>query len=261
MPSDGAQSAPAGWTLYVDGETTNTIEGGWCAINHGDNISIEMEDGTIVEHQYTDGEYLWGVWNSNIPDMELSQTISGMPKGTYTVSADVMIQYNWAGDCTTTQRIFGNNFVQMWGSEGAYSENNLPQDAKDATVLTYANYVCAPSQSGLDNSDLLHPMHVTFSVADDGILKVGFRTNGINFDGLKWGQEGALNGQGWFKIDNFRLSYDSEDMTVAVKGVETAAKPSALSFYGIGGQRLNAPRRGLNIVKGADGQARKVIVK
>ena len=261
-PSDGAQNAPYGWTLYVDGEEAQTVSGGWCAINHGDNISVELEDGSIIDHQYTDGEYLWGIWNSNIPEVELSQTLTGMPAGTYTVQADVMVQYNWAGDCTTTQRIFGNNSVQMWGSQGAYSEMNLPEDAKNADELTYANYICAPNQPGMDNSDLLHPMSVTFGVGEDGVLKVGFRTNGINIDGAKWGQDGGLNGQGWFKVDNFRLSYDSEEMPAAIKGVTAGnGQKASVAYYSLDGRQQNAPQRGLNIVKTANGKTVKVIVK
>ena len=46
--SDGAVSAPAGWTLLVNGEPAETVSGGWCAINHGDNINVQLEDGSII---------------------------------------------------------------------------------------------------------------------------------------------------------------------------------------------------------------------
>ncbi len=257
--SDGAQPAPTGWTLTLDGEVVTTAPGlAWCAINHGDPISVIMEDGTEINHQYTDGEHLWGIWNSNIPEVELSQTIKNMPSGTYTLQADVMVQYNWAGDCTTTQRIFGNNFVQMWGTEEAYSELNLPEDAKNAAVLTYAGWVCAAGQDGIYNSDLLHPMKVVFEVGEDGVAKIGFRTNGVNADGLTFA-DGGLNGQGWFKVDNFRLSYDSEELA-SVKGVQQNTGKSAVSFYSLDGRLLQAPQRGINIVRTGD-KTRKVIVK
>ena len=255
--SDGAQPAPAGWTLKVDGEVAETVSGGWCAINHGDNISVTLDDGTEITHQYTDGEHLWGIWNSNIPEVELSQTFQNMPPGTYTLQADVMVQYNWAGDCTTTQRIFGNNHVQMWGTEGAYSELNLPEDAKNAAGLTYAGWVCAPNQEDIYNSDLLHPMSVTFMVGDNGIATIGFRTNGVNADGLKFA-DGGLNGQGWFKVDNFRLSYDSTDYD-GIEGI-TTQPADGVAFFSIDGRRLPAAQRGLNIMRTA-GKVTKVFVK
>ena len=260
-PSGGSANPPAGWTLKIDGEVITSAPGlTWCGINNGDDISVILDDGTEITHQYTDGTHLWGIWDSYIPEVELSQKFENMPAGTYTVQADVMIQYNWAGDCTTTQRIFGNNYVQMWGTEGAYTELNLPEDAKNATELTYAGYVCAPGQEGLDNSDLLHPMKVTFEVGDDHTATIGFRTNGVNAQGLKFGdEEGGLNGQGWFKVDNFRLSYDSEELT-SVNGIKQQ-KPTAVTFYSIDGRLLQAPQHGLNIMRNADGKTVKIMVK
>ncbi len=258
--SDGAQPCPTGWNLYVDGQPAQTVSGGWCAINHGDAISVELEDGNVIDHQYTDGEHLWGIWNSNMPEVELSQTLKNLPVGTYTLQADVMVQFNWAGDNTTTQRIFGNNFVQMWGSEGAYSELNMPEDAKTAKVLTYAGNYCMAGQEGLYNSDLLHPMSVTFDVYEDGIATIGFRTNGINADGNTFAT-GGLNGQGWFKVDNFRLSYDSEQ-TQYESGVGQLSNSVAtpVRFYSLDGRLLPSPRRGLNIMKTGD-SVHKVYMK
>ena len=263
LPSDGAVKAPKGWTLYVDGAEAETVTGGWCAINHGDNISVTLEDGSVVEHQYTDGEYLWGIWNSNIPEVQLSQTLKNMPPGTYTLTADVMVEHNWAGDCTTTQRIFGNNCVQMWGTPEAYSELNLPADAVNAAELTYAGHVCAKDLEGAANCKLLHPMQVTFGVGPDSTLTIGFRTNGVNFDGKTYA-DGGLNGQGWFKVDNFRLSYDSEDIPTCIKSISEINTIKS-EIYGLDGTRRNALRRGLNIVRmpQSDGsmKSKKIIFK
>lgn len=263
MPSDGAVKAPKGWTLKVNGEEAETVSGGWCAINKGDAISVALEDGSIVTQQPTDGEHLWGIWNSNIPEVELSQTLKNMPPGTYTVKADVMVQYNWAGDCTTTQRIFGNNCVQMWGMENAYSELNMPADALNAAELTYAGHICADGLEGLENSSLLHPMEVTFGVGQDSTIVIGFRTNGVNINGQKFA-DGGLNGQGWFKVDNFRLSYDSEEIPAGIDAISEKAG-SLSEIYNINGVRMNTLRRGINIVRmmQTDGKTKvkKVIIK
>lgn len=259
--SDGSQPAPAGWTLYVNGEQAESVSGGWCAINHGDNINVELEDGSLIEHQYTDGEHLWGIWNANIPEVELSQTLKNLPAGTYKLQADVMVQYNWAGDNTTTQRIFANRCVQMWGSEGSYSEMNTTDDMLNAAKLTYAENYCAAGQEGLFSSDLLHPMEVTFSLNEGDVARIGFRTNGVNVNGETFAA-GGINGQGWFKVDNFRLTYVSEEVDpalTAVEAVKTVATGGAEAIYRLDGSRVSSLQRGVNIVKTEDGKTKKVI--
>lgn len=260
----GTVDAPKGWNLIVNGDTCRTAaelnaQGltGWCAINSGDPIKVGIAEGDTVYQQPTDGLKLWGIWNSNIPEVELSQTITGLPVGTYTLTADVMVEYNWAGDNITTQRIFGNDFVQMFSTDGAH-ELNLPADAiaaRDKDIanpdekyvhLTYADYLCV---AGEPTTSLLRPMKVTFCVDETGIACIGFRTNGVNTEGLTYA-EGGRNGQGWFKVDNFRLTYDSE--TIAA-GIEEVLQGSSVvvgrQFFTIDGVQISAPQKGVNIVK------------
>ena len=254
--SNGSQPAPAGWTLKIDGEVMTTAPGfGWCAINRGDDIDVTDEQGNYYSHQYTDGEHVWGVWNGTIPEIEISQTLKNMPAGTYTLQADVMVQNQWAGNCLTTQRLFANNYVQMWGTEG-FHEVNLPADAREATVLTYAGYTCEREEGLADNqqpTSLLKPMSVTFEVGEEGLATIGFRTNGIEPDGTP-----SATCHGWFKLDNFRLSYDSAELT-AVNGVKVQSN-SPVTFYTIDGRQLQAPQRGLNIMKTGD-KTVKILVK
>lgn len=254
--SNGSQPAPAGWTLKIDGEVMTTAPGfGWCAINRGDDIDVTDEQGNYYSHQYTDGEHVWGVWNGTIPEIEISQTLKNMPAGTYTLQADVMVQNQWAGNCLTTQRLFANNYVQMWGTEG-FHEVNLPADAREATVLTYAGYTCEREEGLADNqqpTSLLKPMSVTFEVGEEGLATIGFRTNGIEPDGTP-----SATCHGWFKLDNFRLSYDSAELT-AVSGVKVQSN-SPVTFYTIDGRQLQAPQRGLNIMKAGD-KTVKILVK
>lgn len=254
--SNGSQPAPAGWTLKIDGEVMTTAPGfGWCAINRGDDIDVTDEQGNYYSHQYTDGEHVWGVWNGTIPEIEISQTLKNMPTGTYTLQADVMVQNQWAGNCLTTQRLFANNYVQMWGTEG-FHEVNLPADAREATVLTYAGYTCEREEGLTDNqqpTSLLKPMSVTFEVGEEGLATIGFRTNGIEPDGTP-----SATCHGWFKLDNFRLSYDSAELT-AVSGVKVQSN-SPVTFYTIDGRQLQAPQRGLNIMKTGD-KTVKILVK
>lgn len=280
--SGGTENAPKGWNLILNGDTCVTraeiaAQGinAWCAINLGDAINVELEDGTIVTKQPTEGDHLWGIWNSDIPEVELSQTLTGIPAGTYTLTADVMVQNNWAGDNITTQRIFANNFVQMFGSEEAHAIN-LPAEAKaaaeldaanpeaDIKHLTYAGYTC---DSGDRTTDLLHTMTVVFGVDESGTATIGFRTNGINTDGITFA-EGGRNGQGWFKVDNFTLYYNTEDVPTGVESIKTNGAVTTIAsrqFFTLDGVQVTAPQKGVNIVKNvmSDGSVKvsKVIVK
>ncbi|MBR4844878.1 MAG: hypothetical protein IKU98_00480, partial [Bacteroidaceae bacterium] len=172
------------------------------------------------------------------------------------LTANVMVQNNWAGDNITTQRIFGNNFVQMYSTDGNH-ELNLPADAiaareienacpeENYQYLTYAGYTCA---SGDRTTDLLRPMSLTFCVFEDGVAHIGFRTNGINPEGLTYA-EGGRNGQGWFKLDNFRLTYDSEVVSTGIEETVTDAIIVARQYFTIDGAQIAAPQQGVNIVK------------
>jgi hypothetical protein len=280
--SGGVENAPKGWNLIINGDTCVTRSdisangvAAWCAINRGDPISVDLGDGTVVTMQPTDGEHLWGIWTENVPEVELSQVLRGIPAGTYTMTADVMVQNSWAGNNMTTQRIFANNSIQMFGSEEAHAIN-LPADAQAAAAwdaansdvdlkrLTYAGYTC---ESGDRTTDLLHTMTVTFGVDETGIAKIGFRSNNINTDGLTWA-EGGREGQGWFKVDNFTLFYDSEDIPTAIDNVKTNGAVTTIAsrqFFTVGGAQVAAPQKGVNIVKNimSDGTVKvsKIIIK
>ena len=275
--SGGVVNAPMGWNLYIDGSQVTTASEiqsagvtGWCAINGGDNINVELEDGTVVTSQCSDGEHVWGIWNANIPEVELSQTIKGLPSGQYTLTCDVLVQYNWAGYCITTQRIFANDYVAMYSYESNY-EKNLPADAQiaadidrlvpEAEVkhLTYAGHECEAPRS-----DYSHKVSLTFGLAQSGDLKIGFRTNGVDKDGVAQDR-----GIGWFKLDNWTLTYDAAEVPVGAEvgadatGVDTVKETTrkAIEFYSVNGIRRAAPQKGLNIVKMSNGTVVKTYVR
>ncbi len=272
--SDGVSAPPAGWNLYVNGTQCTTVPelnaaglNGWCAINSGDGIGVDLEDGSFATQQYTDGTHLWGIWNSTIPEIELSQTIKNVPAGTYTLTCDVLVQYNWAGYCITTQRIFANDYVAMYSYAENY-ENNLPIDAQAAAKidseassdalphLTYAGHECESPRS-----DYSHTVSLTFGLAEMGDIKIGFRTNNIDREGIAQG-----NGIGWFKLDNWTLHYDSATVpegaeATSMASVSSASRPAAVKFYTVSGTPLASPQPGINIVQMSDGTMRKTFVK
>lgn len=284
----GVADAPKGWDLLINGDTCRTAADinaaaalGWCAINSGDPISVTLEDGTYVEKQPTDGDKLWGIWAETLPEVELSQTLTGLPAGTYILTADVCVQNNWANDNITTQRIFANGYVQMFSTEEAHSLN-LPEDAQDAAdrdaqvpdakvkCLTYANYTCETDDR---TTDVPHTMSVTFGVNESGIARIGFRTNDVNISGYSR-EVGDTDpngentrGQGWFKVDNFTLYYESEEIPTGIKCLDSVSSTTITGreYFTIDGIRTATPQRGLNIVKNvmSDGSVKvsKILIK
>ncbi len=279
--SGGPANVPVGWKLNLNGvDCKTTADYGaagaslaWCAINNGDPIDDVDEQGTSWTTQYTEGEHLWGIWAENIPEVELYQEFTGIPAGTYILSCDLVCPWDWAGDGVTTQRIFANEFVQMYGTEEAYaSALNITEDMKNAMAkdaanpdadlkhMNYAGYVNT-GQDANGSSRCPHPMSLKFGVDSTGVMKIGFRTNNVAFDGTVK----PHNGAGWFKLDNFKLFYESEDIPTSIDGVETSGKLVEVvgqKFYTIDGREVAQPQRGINIIKNimSDGSVEAVKV-
>ena len=267
--SGSTEAAPNGWNLVINGiavQTANDIRdagfSNWCAINRGDNIEVEFE-GETYTHQYTDGEHLWGMWADNIPTVELYQELS-LPAGIYQLTADVVVQHDWGGMNITTQRLFANDAVQMWGREFDYGEN-FTQDMLDAQVLqqyntnediTYFSYAGYDNDVSYDYTSIAHPMSINFRVGEDGKAKIGFRTNNVDATGTEHPHSCA----GWFKLDNFRLS------CVSVGLVDSPNLPEGISelaidnvngaIYDVTGRKVNKLVKGIYIQSG-----KKIMVK
>ena len=285
MNSDGIANAPKGWSLYVDGEPVNSVAeagvSGWCAINSGDNIDVTNTQGENVTRQYTDGEHLWGLWSNAVPVIELSQTIEGLPSGTYTLTADIVVQNDWAGMNLGMQRLFANDYVALFGAEGDYIQNmdkelyeTFPEDVRiaaeidalnEGAAVHHLNYADNYSHESYGASGAPYTTAVVFGLAEKGDVTFGFRSSRIS------AADGMLSGQasmGWFKIDNFRLVFESADVPA---GAETTAEATGIDavrdvntapaeFYTLDGVRLAAPRKGINIVR-MNGVVSKVFVK
>ena len=257
-PSDGVQNVPTGWNLYIDGNQVSRASiSGWNAINRGDNIDEFDEFGQEWTTQYTDGEFLWGMWTGNVPEVELSQSFTGIPAGTYTLSCDLVVQYNWGGHCVTTQRIFANNFIQMYGAEETYAAGlndtedmilakRLDQDVP-AEGLHYMNYAGYLNEAEYGITSCPHHMKLTFGVDKSGQLTIGFRTN--NVDPFT-GEAHMYDSAGWFKLDNFQLFYDSSDIPTQIEGIVNAGTQlTRQQFYTADGRQLSQPQKGINIVR------------
>lgn len=265
--SSGSANPPAGWDLYINGiQCTSTGDYssagaslGWCAINSGDALSDAVDDdGNEITVQYTDGTHLWGIWAGTIPEVELSQVITGLPAGTYILSADVMVEYNWAGDCTTSQRIFANDWVELWGEESYYEEGYETEDVLAAAALdeanpdsetpylTYAGYVCSSENEQVCHS--LRAMSITFGLDGESDLTIGFRTDGTRPNSTV----GDVTGQGWFKVDNWQLFWQSEDIPTAISSTAISEQDQQVisqQFYTVDGAQVKGLQKGITLVK------------
>ncbi len=277
--TDGPAAVPTGWNLMLNGEECKTVADysaagasmNWCAINSGDNINYVDSEGNTWTAQYTDGDHLWGIWAANMPEVELYQEFTGIPVGTYILSCDMVCPWDWAGDGVTTQRIFANEYVQMFGSEENYADaQNITVDmlramAKDSINpdadikhMNYAGHVNTES-GGLSQTP--RPMSLKFGVDESGVMRIGFRTNNVGFDGTVKPHDGS----GWFKLDNFKLFYESTDLPTAIGSVEASDKLLEIvgqQYFTIDGRQVAQPQKGINIIKNimSDGSVKTVKV-
>lgn len=147
------------------------------------------------------GSYIAGTWNAEIGDVELSQTITGLDNGMYIVTGDLMGSSNATTSRLTTQRIFANNSAVLFASEVNYSVENL----KALSLLgayTYGGY-----QETMSDTGPFRRLSLTVPVTN-GTLKLGVKSNGrASSLGFSFPNLIAGNGHGWFKVDNFTLSY------------------------------------------------------
>ena len=268
--SGSTEAVPNGWNLIINGIEVQTADdiraagfSNWCAINRGDGIDVTFED-VQYTHQYTDGEHLWGMWADNIPEVELYQELT-VPAGIYQLTADVVVQHDWGGMNITTQRLFANDAVQMWGRDYDYGEN-FTQDMLDAQVLqqyntnediTYFSYAGYDNDVSYDYTSIARPMSINFRVGEDGKAKIGFRTNNVDATGTAHPHSCA----GWFKLDNFRLTclsvglVDSPELPEGI--AELATENAGAVIYDLAGRKVSKlTDKGIYIQDG-----KKILVK
>ncbi len=156
------------------------------------------------------GSYVAGIWNPEIGDIELSQTITGLPDGYYRVTADLMGSSNSTTSRLTTQRLFANNNSMLFGkiTESSYTKRNLSLIG-DSSSYCFGNYTETESDRGP-----FKKLSVVVNVTD-GSLTFGIRSNGKSSDsGFTFPNLEDGDGHGWFKVDNFTLTEVSKVATL-----------------------------------------------
>lgn len=195
-------SVPFGWTMTKDGkEVTDATQWAWCGAN--------------TEANNADGYFIWGVWHwGAYGNMELSQTVTGLPNGRWMLTARLMNNHTENGNLA---RIFAGGNSMLAGDASAYS--TLPKDEE-----------CSFEGSWAENDrDLSHVMTV-YAEVSDGKLTIGAKSNGF------------------LKIDDFKLTYlgDIEDAITDITGAVSQSK----AIYDLAGRKTNAARHGIYITEG-----------
>lgn len=263
--SNGVEATPNGWHLMLNGTESSTkaenlgYSMGWCAINSGDNLdNIEDAEGNIWTVQYTEGEHLWGIWAEAIPTVELYQEL-GLPAGVYTLSADIVVQNDWAGFNLACQRLFAGDYVTMFGDESRYTEY-LPEDALEAqkhqawhseTEYPYLSYAGNYQDVSYGVSGIPYKTTVTFCTDGAEKVRLGFRTDRTELSGENVGQLSTQKSKGWFKLDNFQLFCVSKELPTAIQTLsEVGSEECVVRSYNLAGQIVNDSYRGVVIKNG-----------
>ena len=187
----GIGAVPVGWHVYINSKEVSTaaeVKDAGIANWHGVNSESDGEG--------KDGSYAYGIWTSSIPTFEISQTIEGLQNGSYTITAGLMVGANGNGSRRTTQRIFGNLNSTYFASADEYVESELDQ----SEVYAFQGLTEPVTDTEIQ------PISVDAYVYD-GTLTFGFRTDG-NIAAAGRTSGNGSGGDGWFKLDNFHVTYN-----------------------------------------------------
>ncbi len=223
------------------------------------------------------GDYIAGIWNALIGDVELSQTVTGLTNGAYLITADLMGSRNGTTSRLTTQRVFANRVSMLFGADTAYSAENLALLGATETY-SFGGYTEIQQDNG--------PFRTLSVIAPvtDGTLSVGVRTNGkVSVAGFTFPNRTEGDGHGWFKVDNFTMTYLGENpsslerhtinavaFSVSNKQL-TVSGTKAYAVYSIQGMKLATVNdnqtgtsisleKGLYLVKTTEGHTLKIAV-
>ncbi len=182
---------PAGWHVYINSKevtTADEVKAAGIANWHGVNGDATGEG--------KDGNYAFGLWTSSVPSYEISQTIEGLENGSYTITAGLMVGANGSGSRRTTQRVFGNLNSTYYASAEEYNEGQLDQSEV---------YAFQGLEEPVTDTEL--KLVTVDAYVYDGTLTFGMRTDG-NVAAANRTSGNGSGGDGWFKLDNFHITYN-----------------------------------------------------
>jgi len=139
-----------------------------------------------------------------------------------------------------------------------HNEGDYPFDIKlslgmDDETLIETVYYYPSSMQGFYQACKKDPTayanSVIFYLSEAGNVELGIRKN-------------AAIPNDWVIMDDFELYYLGKEAPTAIDEVAGAEEgQGAVEYYSVNGVKLNAPQQGINIVKYANGQVKKVFIK
>ncbi|MDE7165416.1 MAG: hypothetical protein K2O17_00080 [Bacteroidaceae bacterium] len=204
----------------------------------------------------------------NRAPFELYQDLAGLAEGTYKVTVHTYYRAGyWNEEENRVQQGVETHLTTMYAqtADRKYAKlvMNLYEDATDEPVDgvncyllgngKYAPDGTAPTAAYFAAGYYLNEL--PFYVGNDGSVRIGLsKTETFDND---YEVVGEWNLYYYGKGDNVDLLTGIEDVNTD----RPAVNVMPVGFYSLSGTRLSAPRRGVNIVRMADGTVRKVLVK
>ena len=145
-----------------------------------------------------------------------------------------------------------NNMVFNWNE--VYFSNSYKISAEHVALRYGFVYTQNTSQTSPDAFPVMYGNTKTLSDGDNG------------FCYLVYGTFSEDTGAAWYRFADaeypyvpcFQIIAKDPTGTTRIIGIEGSDKPVAKQFYSLDGAKLDAPRKGVNIVKMSNGETRKV---
>lgn len=225
------------------------------------NLCDGMVEGTYgnpVAEVYNDS---YSGWTTYATTWEINQTITNVPNGTYRVSCQAFYRD-------------GNMNANNPGTVHSYlyaRSNGSEQKTKVASMYS-AKCTTALGDGNKDKSGYYIPN----SMSDASyFFNAGYYENSVTINVTNGTLQVAIgkpdttkSTSGWTCFDNFQIFYlgsSSSNARIAselANGIEEVESSSEVeSIYTVNGTRSNGLRKGINLVKQADGSVKKVMVK
>lgn len=266
-----------GWTAYV--LSMDILDG--ATIDNPVDLSLLIANATFdnsnkdgwsleeVEKSGTDADQCVEYWNTTSFDMY--QVLPTLRDGYYRLSVNAFYRYGNSGDevalITSGEELPNNAFfyvndkavnLMQWSDTegGALAENDgteglVPYPTEDAPTFWAANS----------------------KAVFQGMIEAGRYVNSIEFG---YGVEGGFTGEvrfgvrkaeklvdyDWVPMDNFRLEYLGTNAPDAISTLAAEGNAAAATaIFTVDGRQQSTLRRGINIVRRADGSVSKVLQK
>ena len=139
-----------------------------------------------------------------------------------------------------------------------HNEGDYPFDVKvslgmdDETLIETVYYYPASMQgfyAACKKDPTAYTNSVIFYLSEAGNVELGIRKD-------------VAIGNDWVIMDDFELYYLGKEAPTAIDEVAGAEEgQGAVEYYSVNGVKLSAPQQGINIVKYANGQVKKVFIK